>query len=43
MLAGKIDMDNGVPILTLVIGYAVGNGIAAKSGTNAGPIIGTKE
>ena len=43
MLAGKIDMDNGVPILTLVIGYAVGNGIAAKNGGNAGPIIGTKE
>ena len=43
MMAGKLDMDNGVPILTLVIGYAVGNGIAARSGTNAGPVIGTKE
>ena len=43
MLVEKLAASDGVPILTLVIGYAVGNGIAARSGTNAGPIIGTKE
>jgi len=31
MAIGKLDMDNGVPIITLIIGYAVGNGIAARN------------
>jgi hypothetical protein len=32
-----------MPVITLVIGYAVGNGIAAKSGEPVQPIIGRKD
>lgn len=42
MAIGKLDMDNGVPIITLIIGYAVGNGVAARSGEPVQPIIGPK-
>ena len=43
MLAGRVDMDSGVPILTLVIGYAVGNGVGARQGQESQPIIGKKK
>lgn len=43
MLAGRVDMDSGIPILTLVIGYAVGNGVGAKTGQDSSPIIGKKQ
>jgi hypothetical protein len=43
MAIGKLDADNGIPIITLVIGYAVGNGIAAKQGEPVQPIIGRKD
>jgi hypothetical protein len=42
MAIGKLDMDNGVPIITLIIGYAVGNGIAARNNEPVQPIIGRK-
>jgi len=32
-----------MPVLTLIIGYAVGNGIAARQGAKVEPIIGNKE
>lgn len=38
-----IDQATGMPVLTLVIGYAIGNGIAAKSGQEVQPIIGKKQ
>lgn len=43
MAIGKLDMDNGMPVMTLIIGYAVGNGIAARQGEPVQPIIGRKE
>ena len=42
MALNSIDQETGMPILTLVIGYAVGNGIAARSGQIVSPIIGKK-
>jgi hypothetical protein len=42
MAIGKLDMENGMPVLTLIIGYAVGNGIAARQGEPVQPIIGRK-
>lgn len=43
MAIGKLDMANGMPVLTLIIGYAVGNGIAARTGEPVQPIIGRKD
>jgi hypothetical protein len=43
MALKSIDQSTGMPVLTLVIGYAVGNGIAARSGSPVEPIIGKKE
>ena len=37
-----IDANTGMPIITMIVGYAVGNGIAAKKGDPVEPIIGRK-
>lgn len=39
----SIDSDQGLPIITMIVGYAVGNGIAARKGEPVEPIIGRKE
>jgi hypothetical protein len=36
---GSIDQDQGLPIITMIIGYAVGNGIQALSNKQVEPII----
>jgi hypothetical protein len=40
MIADKIDMASGVPMLTMILGYAIGNGVNAKSGTDTSNIFG---
>jgi hypothetical protein len=40
---GSIDSDQGLPIITMIVGYAVGNGIAARKGEPVEPIIGRKD
>lgn len=42
MAVDAIESQTGLPIITTIIGYAVGNGIAAKSGQPVEPIIGKK-
>jgi hypothetical protein len=37
-----IDQDAGLPVITAIVGYAIGNGIAAKQGQPVQPIIGAK-
>jgi len=37
-----IDSNQGLPIITMIVGYAVGNGIAARKGDPVDPIIGPK-
>lgn len=39
MALERIDQSAGVGLLGLVVGYAVGNGITAKTGHGAEPII----
>jgi len=39
MAIGSIGTSEGMPIITLIVGYVVGNGVAAKQGINAEPII----
>ena len=43
MAVRAIDSTAGMPIITLVIGYAVGNGVAARSNQTVEPIIGPKK
>ena len=43
MAVRAIDSTAGMPIITLVIGYAVGNGVAARSNQPVEPIIGPKK
>ena len=38
-----IDQDAGLPVITAIVGYAIGNGIAAKQGQPVQPIIGPKQ
>jgi hypothetical protein len=40
MITGTIDSDAGLGLLGLIVGYAVGNGIAAKQGEPIEPIVG---
>ena len=42
MAVRAIDSNTGMPVITMVIGYAVGNGIAAKQNVPVEPIIGRK-
>lgn len=43
MALGSITSDAGMPIITMILGYAVGNGIAARRGEPVEPIIGSKK
>lgn len=43
MAVRAIDSSTGMPVITLIVGYAVGNGIAARKGDPVEPIIGRRE
>ena len=43
ILLGAIESESGLGLLGLIVGYAVGNGIAAKQGEPVDPIIGRNE
>jgi hypothetical protein len=36
---GAIEQDQGLPIITMIVGYSVGNGMAALSNKQVDPII----
>ncbi len=40
---GSIQETTGAPMLTLIVGYLVGNGIAARRGEIVEPTLGRKE
>lgn len=42
MIADKINMESGVPILTLIIGYGIGNGVASMQGQAPSNVFGKK-
>jgi len=42
MVTDSISQDAGIGLLSAVIGYAIGNGIAARTGQPVQPIIGSK-
>jgi len=43
MIADKIDMQSGVPMLTMILGYAIGNGVNAKQGNESSNVFGKKQ
>lgn len=40
---GRITAEAGLPVITAFVGYAVGNGIAARRGETVEPIFGANE
>ena len=40
---GKVSPDQGLPIVSAVIFYGIGNGVAARSGKPSSPIIEPKD
>ena len=42
MVTDSISQDAGIGLVSAIIGYAIGNGIAAKTGQPVDPIIGKK-
>jgi hypothetical protein len=43
MAIKAITTEAGIPIFTMIVGYAIGNGMAAKAGVPVDPIIKAKE
>jgi hypothetical protein len=43
MAIGAITTEAGIPIFTMIVGYAIGNGMAAKAGVPVDPILKAKE
>jgi hypothetical protein len=43
MIADKIDMASGVPMLTMILGYAIGNGVNARQGNESSNVFGKKQ
>jgi hypothetical protein len=43
LIADAIQTDQGLPIITMIVGYSVGNGMAALSGKPVDPIIKKKD
>lgn len=43
MLTGKVTSEAGLPIISAVVFYGIGNGVAAKAGIHASPIIAPKD
>lgn len=42
MIANKINMASGVPILTMIIGYGIGNGVNSRTGEIPSNVFGKK-
>jgi hypothetical protein len=42
MITERIDDAAGIPVITLVLGYMLGNGVAAATNTNVQPIFARK-
>ena len=40
---GRIETDAGLPIITAIVFYGIGNGVQARTGSPSSPIIGPKE
>jgi hypothetical protein len=43
MVVERIDTNAGMPLLTAIVFYGIGNGVAARSGTPSQPIIAPKD
>ena len=43
LVSNTIDSDAGLGLLGLIVGYGVGNGIAARQGEPVEPIIGQRD
>lgn len=43
MAIGAITTEAGIPIFTMIVGYAIGNGMAARAGVPVDPILKAKE
>jgi len=43
MIANKIDMASGVPMLTMIIGYSIGNGVNARQGNESSNVFGKRQ
>ena len=43
LIADAIETDQGLPIITMIVGYSVGNGMAALTNKPVDPIIKKKE
>ena len=43
MALDKISTEAGLPLLTAIVFYGIGNGVAAKQGQDSTPVIGRRD
>jgi uncharacterized protein YebE (UPF0316 family) len=43
LITDSINTDQGLPIITMIVGYSVGNGMAALTGKSVDPIVKRKD
>jgi len=43
MVTDSISQDAGIGLVSAIIGYAIGNGIAARQGQTVSPIVGARK
>lgn len=42
LAVGKVTTEAGLPIISAIVFYGIGNGVAAKTGQDSTPVIGKK-
>lgn len=42
LAVGKVTTEAGLPIISAIVFYGIGNGVAAKTGQESTPVIGKK-
>lgn len=42
LAVGKVSTEAGLPIISAIVFYGIGNGVAAKTGQDSTPVIGKK-
>lgn len=43
LAVGRVSTEAGLPIITAIVFYGIGNGVAARSGISSTPVVGPKD
>lgn len=43
LATGKVSTESGLPLVSAIVFYGIGNGVAAKTGISSSPVISPKD